>query len=313
MTASQLTLYSLGIAAENLTIGQRTLQVTPIEHLNFVDGELKSNPTNDTVTGQDADGNSTQTKVITDNSLEATWLPFHSNRHTAPNIRRGERVLLWRFANQDKYYWTELGLDHKYRKLETVTYVFNATQNESDDTTNFENCYYVEVSTHKGTITLKTSKANKEKTAHTVQFNPMAGTFTFADDLGQVIFVDSVKHVIHLANADQSQITLDKQIITVQCQDTLNLISAKTMNLQTQTLNVKATNINITCDQTIQAQAANVTANVSGTVNVQAPTIKLGQVTIDSSGKITCNGIQSGAAIQTAGLNSSLPISAPNI
>jgi hypothetical protein len=308
---SHLTLYSMGIAAENLTIGSKTLHITPIEKLTFVDGELKSQPTSDTVTGTDAVGNTTQTTATTNNAITATWFPFHSNRHTPPDIRRGERVLVWRFADLDTFLWTELGLDQQYRKLETATYVWNATQNEGDNTTSASNSYYVEVSTHKGTITLQTSQANGEKTAHTVQFNPMAGTFTFADNLGQAVFIDSVNNIIKLVNKQESMIDINQQDITISCDDTLALNATNAINLQTKALTVNASD-------SIQVTTKTLTGNVSTEVNVACPLIKLGSLTINEN-NVSCGpinitgGLNVSEAIECAGVNSSADVNAPNI
>lgn len=303
MHTSELKFYSMGQAAENLTIGSRDLEVTPVEALNFLDGEIKSNPTPDTVSGVDAAGATTQTAVMSDNSLTATWLPLGGSLHMPPDIRRGERVIIWRFANLPTFYWTELGLDRKYRKLETATYIWNASPDEADTAQTADNHYSVEVSTHKGTITLQTSKANKERTAYTVQFNPMEGKFTFMDDLGQAVYIDSIEHLIHLVNADKSEVTLDKQIITVQCEDTLNLSATKTMNLTTDTLNIKAPKINVD-SQTIEVKA--------DTVHADCNTAEISGVTL-SNGKVTCGDITSSGKMTVAGITSSLPVTAPNI
>lgn len=309
MQTSELKIYSLGQAAENLTIRERkdpafgTLEVTPVEALNFLDGEIKSNPTQDKVSGVDATGAAVQTTVMADNSLTATWLPLEGHQHTPPDIRRGERVIIWRFANLPTFYWTELGLDRKYRKLETTVYSWNANPNESDDSQTAENHYWIEVSTHKGTITLQTSKANKEKIVHTLQLNPMEGKFTFMDDLGQAIYIDSIAHLIHLINADKSEVTLDKQVITVKCDDALNLTAAKTVNLTTDTLNIKAPKINV------DSQTVHVTAD---TVTADCNTATISGVTI-SNGKITCGDINSSGKMTIAGITSSAPVTAPNI
>lgn len=297
---SQFKLYSMGIAAENLAIGTTLLQIVPIEHMPFLDGELKSNPTSFTVTGKDAHGNATSTTVTMDNAIAAEWLPNTSNTLTAPCIRRGERVYIYRYADKDEFRWTDTGMDRHYRKLETTTYAWNATQDETDNSQTADNHYFMEVSAHKGAITLGTSKANGEKAAYTVQFNTKEGTITVADDLGQIFFIDSVNRVIHAINADHSEVTINKQIITIQCQDTVNLTALKTFNITTQDLNVKAKNITVNADSqvTITTQTAKLTAT-SATIDAQTTTVS--GITI-SNGQIQCAGIQSTG-----------PVNAPNI
>lgn len=297
---SQFTLYSIGRAAENLVIGSRMLQVVPIEHLMFLDGELKSNPTPLTIKGKDAAGNATSTTVTMDNAIEAEWLPNTSNQITPPCIRRGERVYIYRYADRDEFRWTDTGMDRQYRKLESATYAWNATQNETDDTQSPENHYYAEVSAHKGAITIGTSKANGEKAVYLIQINAKEGNITIADDLGQIVFIDSVNHVIHAINADRSEFTLNKKIITIQCQDTVNLTALKTFNITTENLNVKATNITVNASSqvTVTTQTATLKAN-SATIDAQTTTV---------SGITIANG-----HIQCSGITSSGNVTAPNI
>jgi hypothetical protein len=314
---SYLYLYSIGIAAENLALStsddkvNTTLLVTPHEKLTFVDGELKSNPISDTVSGTDATGNAFSTSITTDNTISAKWLSLGSNRHTPPNIRRGERVAIWRFGDSQQFMWTDLGWDQDYRKLETVTYVFNATQDQTDNTTTATNCYIVEVSTHKGTITLNTSKANGEATAYTVQFNAKNGTFTFADDQKQVFFIDTVNHRFLMQNADETSFLMDKQNFTIACKDTFTLNATKNVNITTQTFALTAQNVNLQVEQQVQVQAATITGNASQEVNLQAPKIVLGGVTIEGS-QVTSGNI-SAQTIDCNVVNASEGVYAPNI
>lgn len=329
---SYLKFYSVGIAADNLTPGSLTLHITPIEKLQFVDGQLKNNPVSHSVTGKDATGASFTANATLDNTIEATWLPFGSNRFTAPDIRRGERVMIWRFNDLDTFYWSDIGWDQKYRKLETVTWVFNGTQDESQSTLTPENSYYVEVSTHKGSITLKTSKANKEKVAYTLQFNAAAGQFTFADDIGHLVYIDSTKHSIYVTNPDATQFMMDKQNFTVNCKDTFALNATKNVQINTQAFSLKAqsADMNITQGFTVEAQSATftigeafnvtgstITLSASSAITCAAPTITLGDVVI-TGGNLSCaeasitNQLTAGPIV-CAGVTSSQNVTAPNI
>jgi hypothetical protein len=309
---SALKFYSLGIAAENLTIGSSMLKVTPIEKLTFVDGELKSNPTQDTVTGVDATGKSFSTNATTDSTLDAKWLPLGSNRHTPPDIRRGERLLIWRYADLDTFMWTDLGWDQNLRNLETATYVWNATQDQSDQTTTASNCYYVEVSTHKKTITLATSQANGEKCTYTIQLNPGTGTFTFADNLGQSILIDSVNQRFFVQNASKTTMLIDKQNFTITVPDTFTLSATNNVNITTKNFNLTAQNVTLTVEQNIQVNAATVQGTASQSVNIQAPTIKLGDVTISQGGNVQM-GTLNASTIQCESVNATTSVTAPNL
>lgn len=313
MQMSQLHLYSKATVAENLVPRQpddpefRKGLFIPDEHMSFLDGELRSNPTVDTVSGVDALGNQSQTKVTTDMAVEAIWLPHGSNRLTPPDLRRGEKVNLYRFADLPTFYWQELGDDDHLRAQETAIFAFKADPSNEGATPSQENAYWLEVSGHKGTVTFSTSKKNGEKTAHTVQFDPMRGQFVLQDDLGQMVKIDSIAQLIHMVNAKGTEVTLDQQNINMHCDDTLSIEAVNAINIKTKTFHLTATdgtfditNLTVnTTTTTLKASTASITAD---SVNVASPNIKLGAVTI-------ANGVITGVV----SLAASGSVTAPNL
>src|ERR1700690_1198965 len=99
MEATCFKIVSIGIVAENKVMSSKEVDCVPIESMNMLDGEIKSNPTTVETTGVDSSGKNFSTKAIVDGTVKATWLPFGSNRASAPDVRRGERVYLWQGAN----------------------------------------------------------------------------------------------------------------------------------------------------------------------------------------------------------------------
>lgn len=288
MDTSLLKPYSLALVANNKAMTTGLIQATPIESLNMFDGELGSLPVDQETSGVDASGQSYQTKVKADTAIDAEWLPFGSNRSTAPDVRRGERVMLWQYADTDTYYWQDLGLDGHLRKLETVVFSVGGTADESLDGTMPENSYSVEMSTHTGQITVRTSKANKEFCAFALQIDAKNGKITMADDLGNEFIFDAKNTKISMTNVDKSTVQLDKKKILLQCEDTLDLIAKKAVNIKTETLNIKATNIlaeanltrfkgtvqfedNIVVKGTSDFRAAMTAKGITSTVKIQGP------------------------------------------
>lgn len=308
---SALKFYSLGHAAENLTVGSVMLHVTPSEKLTFVDGELKSNPTADTVTGVDATGKSFSSNATTDSAISAKWLPLGSNRHTPPDIRRGERVLLWRYGDLDTFLWTDLGWDQNLRNLETATYVWNASQDQNDQTTTATNSYSVEVSTHKGTITILTSQANGEKAAYTIQINAMNGSFTFADNLGQTLFIDSVNQRFFMQNKSMTSFLIDKQNMTITVPDTFTLNATNNVNITTKNYVLTADNVTIKASQAVTVNCATFSGTATTSVTIDTPTATIAGVTF-ANGNVSM-GTLSATTIACATVNATDSVNAPNI
>lgn len=215
--SSALSFYSLGIAANNKEVGSKTLMVLPIEVLTLIDGEIASEPFNEKAQGVDADGNTYQTSVTGDRAIPCTWFPMaNSNRRTAPDVRRGERVLIYQFADRNEYVWQSLGMDDHLRKLETVTFSISGTAEEPIDGTLPENAYILEMSSHKGLVTLRTSQKNGEKSVYTVQINAKEGTIAAGDNEGNYIRLDTANTEVEMVNGDNTLIRITKKEILLQ-------------------------------------------------------------------------------------------------
>lgn len=218
--SSKLQIYSWGVAAENKPLNTNKLKVVPTEAMSLSDGELRSSPEVLTTTGTNADGTPYDVPVVTDQAVEALWLPLaEGNRFTAPDIRRGERVILWKFADMDRFFWTPAGLDNQYRRLETAVFAFSAVANEGQDATHPENCYFLEVSTHQKTVTFQTSNKNGEACRFIVQFNADEGKFILSDDAGNEIELDSLNNYIQLINGDKTEVVLDRRSVRIKASD----------------------------------------------------------------------------------------------
>jgi len=229
MEATCFRIVSLGLVAENKVMQDANgkwcyeVDVTPLESMSMLDGEIKSNPTAVEVEGVDHAGQNFSSKATVDATVTATWLPFGQNRITAPDVRRGVRVYLWQAADSDKYYWTNAGLDGHLFKLETVIFAFSATKNESASGIDIDKCYFIEVSTHSKSITLQTSSDNGEPFEYTFNFNTAEGAVTLADDVGNYFELDSQEHKLTLKNQDNSHVILDKTKIDIKATDEVHI------------------------------------------------------------------------------------------
>lgn len=238
---SKFHIKSIGYAAQNLPLGSTKLEITPVEQLGYLDGEITSDREEMEASGFDARGNMYSVKIETSNSMTAEWLKWGSNRDTPPNIRRGERVLLWQYAEEDKYYWSTLGLDDHLRRLETVRWVFSNTKDEDTKDLNENNSYYAEVDTHSKLVTLRTNKSDGEPYAYNVQLNAKDGCITIMDDIGNTFGMNSAVNQLWMENADGSYVIIDRKNIDINCQDTIKMKS-RNLVVETQETTVTANN-----------------------------------------------------------------------
>lgn len=231
MQVSKFTPYSLGIVAVNKPLKTDIVEVTPVEHLTMLDGELNDHIKEVQLSSNNFDGSSYETLTKQSATLKCRWLPNGSNRITSPDVRRGEQVMIWKFGDADRYYWSSLEYEKKLRKLETVVFGISATKDE-DDIGTPDSMYYLEISSHKKLIHFHTSKANDEPFAYDLQLNTKDGYLLFTDDVGNLINLDSENTYIELTNEDGTTVQLDKKNLLLDAPDYVDIKAGKELSLE---------------------------------------------------------------------------------
>lgn len=234
--------YSLGYVLANKKPGSSTIDVLPVEHFPAVDGEITASVEKIEVTGQNPDGSTYSLSMDNGTSIPAKWLPFGSNRVTAPDVRRKERVMIYQFADTNEYYWVPCGLDDHLRRLETVIYAFNADPdpNSKGEELDFTKCYYFEISTRTKNVTFQTSKANGEPFAYTTQYNTAEGVVTLADDDSNFIELNSKERKLLFHNGEGTFAEISRKIISLFAPDKISLVAKNLIEFTTKLFAVNA-------------------------------------------------------------------------
>lgn len=262
MEVSKLKFYSIGIVAANKPLDSKDIEVTPVEDMPMLNGEITDTATQYTAEGKGRDGDAFTEEVTTTTSIKATWLPIsNSNRITAPDVRRGETVVIYRFGDSNKYFWNTLINDAKLRRLETVIYAFSNNPTEGPDDTS-DSTYYFEVSTHNGYVHLHTSKSNNEPFTYDIQINTKEGNLSIRDDVGNFLVIDSTNTKVAMRNADNTFFSFDKTSMFLNAEETIS-ITCKDLNAKVgNSTTIKSTTNTVTGD----------TNTVNGPTNINGPT-----------------------------------------
>lgn len=301
LVGSKLHIYSLGIVAANKELSSKFIEVTPIEALMMLDGEISDNLQQVRSKGRSASGNTYEDSIDTTASIQAEWLPIGiTNRVTPPDVRRGEHVVLYKFGDVDKYYWTTLLYDMRLRKLETAIWAFSNTRNESTDGT-ADTTYFLEVSTHKKLVHLHTSVSDGEPFTYDIQLNTKDGVFTFQDDIGNYIQLDSKNVRIEVKNADGSWIDMNRKTINIYAPQDINLRADNNINISAgNNINSDAgTDINSDAGSSINDKTLQITTEAGQTTNTVPVTTFTGQVII--GGGMAVSGGSGGASATVQG------------
>jgi hypothetical protein len=278
---SAFRIYSKGIVAANKPLRSSIIEVTPIEDMPMLSGEITDNAVDFEAKGKDPEGNdSVDEKIKTTATIKAEWYRLGScNRITAPDVRRGEEVLIFQFADSDSYFWVEAD-DKGLRRLETITWRLSNLREEGKEL-DHTNSYTIHASTHEKIIELRTSKSDGEPYAYQVRLDTKKGNLIIQDDDGQSIYFDSKERHIQILNKDKSLIEMNKRVINIKSQDEVNI--------ETRRYNLKATESLKEETRTHTYKSASFSGNTSGAYSLKAGSYSA-ESTFTYRGNSTFNG-----------------------
>lgn len=216
---SNLKRYCIGIVAMNKKLFEDRIEVFPIEHAALLEGDLTDKWDEVVVKGKDGEIQDYENSTKFTKTIKASWAGMYQyNRLTSPDVRRGEKVQVYRLGDSNVFYWDTLDTNRKIRRLETVIYGFSATKQEDEDMTP-DNTYVQGVSTHEHMVTLiYTSKhpTNKEKFRYGIFIDtrPDQSHIVIKDDIGNRIVLQSLTNSIRMETAKGAYVHIDNERIT---------------------------------------------------------------------------------------------------
>lgn len=290
---SQLKFYSIGIVAANKKPSSMEIEVAPMETTPMLSGEITDNIEQISAKGK-TDTANYEVQLKSTASIKAKWLPLSdTNRKTAPDVRRGEKVILYQFSDADEYWWTTLQQDAKLRKLETVIYSYS-NQREENKEHDADSSYWLEISTHGKYIHLHTSKNDKEPFIYDIQINTKEGCITIKDDDDNYIFFDSKERQIKLHNRDNSFIDIDKRKIHIHALDEVK-ITTKDFIVNANT-NIKMQTSNYGLNTSTYSTIASSYKTQSGSYSIVVPTAQFSS-NVSVAGSVKAGGSVSASHI----------------
>lgn len=275
--ACALKLYSYGEVTANKESGSWTIKAKLTQKRFAEEEEALTNPQTNIVEFDSTKGK-THIETVTDTSIEAEWLPRNTNRITAPDVRRGDPVLIWKLGNQ-QYFWEDQSIGD-VKRLETVIWAFSSNPDEPIDRTTLKNAYFFSMSTHEKHMRLVTTKHNGEPYAYNIELNTDEGFYENADDVGNRSYLNSGDTELGLVNANGSYVKVAKNDVLVNAVDTITGTAGKDIFL-------KCVSFKIECDDFVCDSSKNTFT---------------GDTTVE--GKTTTNGLaNTGACSSTGGFD----------
>lgn len=279
---SRLRPYGMGIAVQDKVRGSDTLEIYLSEQLPYVTGKLSDVKIEYDKDLPDSSDNVQNYKATSKFIIKAKWLPDgDNNRITPPDVKKNETVMVYKFADSPKYYWKCIFREPNIRRLETVTHMYSDIP-DGLEAYDKKSSYWSEVSTHDRVWRIHTSCRNGEPHEYDGIIDTKDATVTIKDDIGNIIHIDTDRHLIRIINADNS------------------------------TTEWTTTNINSRSDDNITSRTTTQYHQASNTYTIDSPTTYItgdlivgGNASIGGNltvgGDITCGGGGGGGSVSMSG------------
>lgn len=218
-TGNNFSIY-FGIVLEDKLPNNDTIQVELTELTPFVDNNVETK--SDMVKVGDSNTGSYENVEIS-NAVDAEYFSLITNRRYPPDVKKGEQVLIFRYADSKKYYWYPIGRDDRLRKLEryTISVSNNVT---TPDGLSDGNCYTIDLDTlYNKHILLRTSKSAGEPFQYVIDIDAANSTIHICDDINNQILLDSKVPRILLSNSEGAFIDIAKRNVLITALDDIIL------------------------------------------------------------------------------------------
>ena len=192
---SQLHIYATAIVAEDKKLGTNDILCFPIEQMAGHSGDLLEKKKMKGMANDESMGLS-QANIEKEVTLTAQWINVgSSNRVTAPDVKKGETVSLYRYGGTDKYYWTTMFSETDVRRQEAVLMLYG-NEKEHGKASGKENSYWTLIDTVNKKVQLHMSNNDGEVTTYDIILDGKAGTVELIDGKKNQILLESKSNTL---------------------------------------------------------------------------------------------------------------------
>lgn len=232
--------YGVGVVAMDKDTDSDEIQVYLPLHFPDADGEVVTTAETKKVDVESPTGDASSSTTLRSNSVPCKWMALNTNRVTSPDVRKGSKVVVYKFQGTNKYLWTYFGMDGTLR-LETVIYAYSASPKVDANTPVTPDNYYIfMISTHKKMIQLVTGQGNGEPTSYVVSLDTGNGQFGIVDGENNILSINSMEHAFSFINDEKSFLNIEKKNIALSCEQNMLLKGKEKIDMQCTDLTIKA-------------------------------------------------------------------------
>jgi hypothetical protein len=226
------------IVASDLILGSQRIKA-------FIPTVINDKDMEDVLTSKKYKGEHRATSVDVVNieeayTVEADWLPINTSRMSAPMVKKGMVVFLFKFGDTNRYRWIEIGNQFDLKKKDKFTYILGNTDEDGLQTE--DNCHILDVDlVDKKHIYIKTVKNDGEKVAYDIKLDLRNGILTYLDSNKNSLELNGDKSILKISINEEIEFNTKK--FTINSDDIF--INSKNIVFETTDWKIKASKMSI--------------------------------------------------------------------
>lgn len=212
--ANNFSIY-VGIAVEDKPLDSREIKVYIRELIPYSGGKLEDTTRTETYSIKNDQDATISGNVDTTNCIIADYFGVETNRAFPPDIVKGEQVLVFRYSDEDRYYWVCAGRDDNLRRGELHRIQISDDMHIVKELTE-HNTYFLEMDTKVAKrIRIETSKSDGEDFEYRIIIDAKNDFVQITDDIGNRMEIFSKPKRVKLTNAVGATVDLLKEDIFI--------------------------------------------------------------------------------------------------
>ena len=170
-------------------------------------------------------GQGNRTEVTRTNVITARFSDSRSNQPYRPALKKGNRVIVWRYSDSDEWYWHPDDRDKSAKTTDRHRTQVPAKAKLDNEPLTDDNTYFIEANSEEGHVTIKTSSVNGEKYRYTITITTKGdGSQGISIGDGQnTLSINSDGQRVSMTNSENSSISLIGQNIKISCEGSVHI------------------------------------------------------------------------------------------
>ena len=215
-------------------------------------------------------GKGNRVQVTRTNVIKARFDDAQANQPYRPALKKGNRVVVWRYSDSDDWYWKADDRDKSAKTTDRLRFEVPAKKKLDNEPLTDDNTYFIEANSEEGRFDIKTSSGNGEEFRYslTIKTKEKGSNGIFLGDSdGNAFQINTDKKTVSMTNSSGSSIALMDKNIVLSCEGSINIKAKEHVRSKSRYFSVSASNGISLIAKTVSIVGSNILSLISNNLS----------------------------------------------